>query len=226
VAEDDALRAVRAAVDVQRSFREFLGEHPELTGRVGLRVAVNTGEVVVSDDYAAGIGDPLNVAARLQQEAKDGDVLLGESTQRLVAERVTLERVGSFALKGRAEPVTAYRVVSLERPAGAAATPFVGREDELRRITAVYEAALRPRPAVLHGSPGAASRGSWTGRAPLGRRARAPAQSPPVAPRSPDRRGAPRVPRVAEARRDVLRAAIEAALPDDEGAADRDGIAR
>jgi class 3 adenylate cyclase len=122
VAEDDALRAVRAAVEVQRSFRDFMSEHPELAGRVGLRVAVNTGEVVVSDDYAAGIGDPLNVAARLQQEAKDGDVLIGEATQRLVAERVTLERVGSFALKGRAEPVTAYRVVSLERPAGVAAT--------------------------------------------------------------------------------------------------------
>ncbi len=157
VAEDDALRAVRAAVDVQRSFRDFMSEHPELTGRVGLRVAVNTGEVVVSDDYTAGIGDPLNVAARLQQEAKDGDVLIGESTQRLVAERVTLARVGSFALKGRAEPVTAYRVVSLERPAGAAAVAFVGRDDELRRITAVYDAALAApaaRLAVLLGSPG------------------------------------------------------------------------
>ena len=85
VAEDDALRAVRAAVDVQRAFREFLDAHPELAGRVGLRVAVNTGEVVVSDDYAAGIGDPLNVAARLQQEAKDGDVLIGGATQRFVA---------------------------------------------------------------------------------------------------------------------------------------------
>ncbi len=157
VAEDDALRAVRAAVDVQRSFREFVREHGELAGRVGLRVAVNTGEVVVSDDYAAGIGDPLNVAARLQQEAKDGDVLLGEATQRLVAERVTLARVGSFALKGRAEAVTAYRVVSLERPAGAAATPFVGRDDELRRLTAVYDAAIAApaaRLAVLLGSPG------------------------------------------------------------------------
>jgi class 3 adenylate cyclase len=149
VAEDDALRAVRAAVEVQRSFRDFMSEHPELAGRVGLRVAVNTGEVVVSDDYAAGIGDPLNVAARLQQEAKDGDVLIGEATQRLVAERVTHERVGSFALKGRAEPVTAYRVVSLERPAGVAATPFVGRDDELRSIGAVYDAALAKPAARL-----------------------------------------------------------------------------
>ncbi|MGH7288414.1 MAG: adenylate/guanylate cyclase domain-containing protein, partial [Myxococcota bacterium] len=136
VAEDDALRAVRAAVDVQRAFREFLHEHPELADRVGLRVAVNTGEVVVSDDYAAGIGDPLNVAARLQQEAKDGDVLIGGATQRFVADQVTLERVGSFALKGRAEPVAAYRVVSLDPPARGTATVFVGRDDELRRLAA------------------------------------------------------------------------------------------
>src|SRR6185436_8572394 len=100
VAEDDAIRAVRAAVAVQRAFREFAREESAVVGKVGLRVAVNTGEVVVSDEYAAGIGDPLNVAARLQQEARDGDVLIGEPTQRLVADRVTLERFGTFALRG------------------------------------------------------------------------------------------------------------------------------
>ena len=132
VAEDDAIRAVRAAVAVQQAFREFARAEREVAGNVGLRVAVNTGEVVASDEYAAGIGDPLNVAARLQQEARDGDVLIGESTQRLVRELVTLEPLGVFALKGRAETVAAYRVVSLDRPAGVAATPFVGREAELQ----------------------------------------------------------------------------------------------
>src|SRR6185503_18530971 len=157
VAEDDAIRAVHAAVAVQRAYREFAHAESALVGTVGLRVAVNTGEVVVSDEYAAGIGDPLNVAARLQQEARDGDVLVGESTQRLVADRVTLERFGTFALRGRAESVTAYRVVSLERPAGVPATPFVGRDDELRRLMAVYETAVterRARLAVILGSPG------------------------------------------------------------------------
>ncbi len=157
VAEDDAIRAVRAAVGIQHAYREFARAERALIGDVGLRVAVNTGEVVVTDDYAAGIGDPLNVAARLQQEARDGDVLVSESTRRLVSELVTLERVGTFALKGRAESVTAYRVVSLERPAGASATPFVGREDELRRVMAVYDAAVanrRARLAVVLGSPG------------------------------------------------------------------------
>src|SRR5262245_25958617 len=157
VAEDDAIRAVRAAVAVQEAFREFSREHAAVLGNAGLRVAVNTGEVVVSDDYTAGIGDPLNVAARLQQEAHDGDVLIGESTERLVRELVTLAPFGVLALKGRSETVTAYRVMSLERPAGAAATAFVGRDSELRRLLAVFDSAVATpaaRLAVVLGSPG------------------------------------------------------------------------
>src|SRR5262245_57814075 len=157
VAEDEAIRAVRAAVAIQHAYREFAREQHGIVGDAGLRVAVNTGEVVVSDDYAAGMGDPLNVAARLQQEARDGDVLIGESTQRLVRERVTLEPFGLFQLKGRAERVAAYRVVSLERPAGVAATPFVGRDDELERLEALYGTAVAApaaRLAVILGAPG------------------------------------------------------------------------
>src|SRR5213593_3975076 len=157
VAEDDAIRAVRAAVGMQRAFREFARAESEVVGNTGLRVAVNTGEVVVSDEHAAGLGDPLNVAARLQQEAHDGDVLISESTQRLVSGLVTLTPFGVFSLKGRSETVAAYRVVSLDRPAGAPATAFVGRENELRRIMAVYDDAVvarRARLAVILGSPG------------------------------------------------------------------------
>jgi len=157
VAEDDAMRAVRAAVAVQQAFREFAEEERARVGKLGLRVALNTGEVVVSEDMPAGIGDPLNVAARLQGEAREGDVLIGESTARLVRERVTLERTGVFSLKGRAETVTGYRVVSLERPPDTSATPFVGRDEELGRITAVYDdtvANRRARLAVILGSPG------------------------------------------------------------------------
>src|SRR5213594_2113226 len=157
VAEDDAIRAVRAAVGMQRAFREFARAESEVVGNAGLRVAVNTGEVVVSDEHAAGLGDPINVAARLQQEARDGDVLISESTRRLVSELVTLAPFGDLTLKGRSETVAAYRVVSLDRPAGAPATAFVGRDDELRRITAVYDASVAARGArlaVILGSPG------------------------------------------------------------------------
>src|SRR5262245_7096175 len=111
VAEDDAIRAVRAAVAIQQAFRDFAQEERAVVGDVGLRVAINTGEVVVTDDYAAGIGDPLNVAARLQQEARNGDVLVSESTRRLVGDLVTLEAFGVLSLRGRAETVAAYRVV-------------------------------------------------------------------------------------------------------------------
>ncbi|MGH7893915.1 MAG: AAA family ATPase, partial [Candidatus Binatia bacterium] len=157
VAEDDAIRAVRAAVAMQRTFHELVHEQSAAMGEVGLRVAVNTGEVVVSDDDGDVVGDPVNVAARLQQEARDGDVVIGEATRRLVAELVTLAPVGAVTLKGRSERVAAYRVVSLERPAGTAAVPFVGRDDELRRIVAVYDTAVatrRARLAVILGSPG------------------------------------------------------------------------
>jgi class 3 adenylate cyclase len=157
VVEDDAIRAVRAGVGMQRAFRDLVRElGPPMDG-VGLRVAVNTGEVVVSDDETSVIGDPINVAARLQHEARDGEVLLGEHTQRLVDELVTLAPAGTFALKGRSEMVSAYRVVSLERPAGRRTTAFVGRDEELRRLFTVHaDAVATPsaRLAVVLGSPG------------------------------------------------------------------------
>jgi class 3 adenylate cyclase len=157
VAEDDALRAVRAAAAMQDAFRALVLTDGAALGAAGLRVAVNTGEVVVSGARDDVIGDPVNVAARLQEQGGDGDVVLGEATRRLIATRVTLAPLGSVTLKGRAEAVAAYRLVSLEPPAGAAATPFVGRESELERLEAAYDAAVATpatRLAVLLGSPG------------------------------------------------------------------------
>jgi len=153
VTEDDASRAVHAGSAMQQAF----GVLARTQAGIGLRVAINTGEVVVSADNTDVVGDPVNVAARLQQEAGDGDVVVGESTRRLVASRVTLEPLGTFALKGRSEPVKAWRVVSLERPTGTTAAAFVGRDEELARLTAVYDAATAApaaRLAVLLGSPG------------------------------------------------------------------------
>ncbi|MBI1817965.1 MAG: AAA family ATPase [Deltaproteobacteria bacterium] len=157
VAEDDAIRAVRTGVAMQHAFRELARAEFAAVGDIGLRVGINTGEVVVSVGNDDVVGDPVNVAARLQQEAHDGDVLIGEATRRLVSELVTLAPFGVLSLKGRAETVAAYRVVSLDRPAGAAATAFVGRDDELRRLVAVYDAAVATpaaRLAVILGSPG------------------------------------------------------------------------
>ncbi|MBI1818289.1 MAG: nuclear transport factor 2 family protein [Deltaproteobacteria bacterium] len=165
VAEDDAIRAVRAGVAIVEAVKG-LGDQPlspspnpqALTPNpLSVRVGINTGEVVVSADNTDVVGDPANVAARLQQEARAGEVIIGEATRRLVSELVTLAPAGVFALKGRTETMAAYRVLSLERPAAAAAIAFVGRDDELRRVLAVYDAAVaerRARLAVVLGSPG------------------------------------------------------------------------
>ncbi|HEY2775371.1 MAG TPA: adenylate/guanylate cyclase domain-containing protein [Candidatus Binatia bacterium] len=153
VAEDDAIRAVHAGTAMQQAFRQLAREHAD----IDLRVAINTGEVVVGTDNADVLGDPVNVAARLQQEARAGDVVVGETTRRLVAAHVTLEPLGSFTLRGRAEQVKAYRLVSLERPSRVATAAFVGRSMEMGRITAIFDAAVAQpaaRLAVLLGSPG------------------------------------------------------------------------
>ncbi|MGH7553848.1 MAG: adenylate/guanylate cyclase domain-containing protein, partial [Longimicrobiales bacterium] len=97
VAEDDAIRAVRAAVVMQTAFRDLVREQSAAVGAVGLRLAVNTGEVVVSAANDDVVGDPVNVAARLQQEAQDGDVVIGESTRRLVGALLTLAPLGALA---------------------------------------------------------------------------------------------------------------------------------
>src|SRR5207253_2350580 len=96
------------------------------------------------------LGDGVMCAFGVPHVAEDDAI-------RLVRDLVTLAPFGVFSLKGRSETVAAYRVVSLDRPAGAPATAFVGREDELRRIMAVYDAAVaarRARLAVILGSPG------------------------------------------------------------------------
>ncbi len=159
VAEDDAIRAVRAAVGMQHAFRE-LAARAERGGRQTSACAsrstpARSSSATTTTDV---IGDPVNVAARLQQEAHDGDVLIGESTRRLVGELVTLAPFGVVRAKGRAETVAAYRVVSLERPAGArgdarssGATTSCGAS---RRSTTRPSRRRRARLAVILGSPG------------------------------------------------------------------------
>jgi class 3 adenylate cyclase len=112
--EDDARRAVRAAVAIRRALRDRssyagLGPGAELAVRIGL----NTGLVVVGSigdnlrmDYTA-VGDTTNVAARLQQAAAPGEIVLAEATARLVRSDVRLAGAGALSVKGRSEPVIA-----------------------------------------------------------------------------------------------------------------------
>jgi class 3 adenylate cyclase/tetratricopeptide (TPR) repeat protein len=131
--EDDALRACRAAVEM----REAL---PELG--IGGRIGVNTGEVVTGTSERLATGDAVNVAARFEQSAAPGEVLIGEATHALVQDAVVVEPVEPLALKGKSEPVRAYRLVSvLQAPKRSHATRFVGRERELTQVVEAWERA-------------------------------------------------------------------------------------
>src|SRR5262249_26233060 len=128
--EDDALRACRAAVEMRDALPE-LG----IRGRIG----VNTGEVVTGTSERLATGDAVNVAARFEQAAEPGEALIGEATHALVHDAVTAEPVEPLTLKGKAEPVPAYRLVSvLGAPERSHALRFVGRERELDRIAAAW----------------------------------------------------------------------------------------
>ena len=136
--EDDALRAVRAAHDMQRALAELnaaLGRDygVQITNRTG----VNTGEIVANTDPDAdqnlATGDAVNVAARLEQSAPAGEILIGEVTYELVRSHVDVERL-DLTLKGKPDPVPAYRLLGVHAevaPAPATAAPFVGRQEEM-----------------------------------------------------------------------------------------------
>jgi class 3 adenylate cyclase len=131
--EDDALRACRAAVEMR-------GVLPDLgiRGRIG----VNTGEVVTGTAERLATGDAVNVAARLEQAAEPGEVLIGEATRILVHDAAVIEPVEPLTLKGKAEPVSAYRLVAvLNAPERSHVLRFVGREPELARIVEAWDRA-------------------------------------------------------------------------------------
>jgi len=129
--EDDALRAVRSAVEMRDALPE-LG----LQGRIG----VMTGEVVTGTEERLATGDAVNVAARLEQAAQPGEVLVGRPTLALVGDAVEVEPVEPLELKGKAEPVPAYRLVRVrEAPERLHRALFVGRERELATVREAWE---------------------------------------------------------------------------------------
>ena len=134
--EDDALRAVRAAWEMRRAV-ERLG--------LGARIGVNTGEVVAGDGDSLVTGDTVNVAARFEQAAETGEVLVGEVTHRLVRDAVTAEPILVTA-KGKSEPLTAFKLLDVDMAAAAIArkldTPLVGRQGELGQLAQAFERAV------------------------------------------------------------------------------------
>jgi class 3 adenylate cyclase len=154
---DDALRAVRAAAEMLERLETLNRDLEERFGsRIGIRIGVNTGEVVAGD-MAAGetfvSGDAVNVAARLEQTAGVGEVILGELTYRLVRDAVTAEPVEPLELKGKAEPVPAYRLLAISAdgaaPAARAGGALVGRDEELATLERELAAAIEGRSCRL-----------------------------------------------------------------------------
>jgi predicted ATPase len=155
--EDDALRAVRAAVEMRARLAELNDELARERGvTLAVRTGINTGEVVAGDPtqghfYASG--DAVNVAARLEQAAAPGEILLGEHTHRLVRDAIHAEPLEPMALKGKAHVVRPYRLLELIEGAPALErrfdAPFVGREKELGRLVASFERSVTERKPML-----------------------------------------------------------------------------
>ena len=142
VHEDDALRAVRAAVAVQECVAEL---DRESDVHLEVRIGVNTGEVVTGDPSAGHgfvSGDAVNVGKRLEQAAAPGEIVLGSSTHRLVEHAVDATQLDPLTLKGVAEAALAFRLESVDPAATAIPrrddTPLVGQSRELERLRAAY----------------------------------------------------------------------------------------
>jgi len=154
--EDDAIRALRAAAEMQTALASL---NRELGNRWGItltnRTGVHTGEVVTGDPATGQrlvTGDAVNTAARLEQAAPPGDVLIGKETIGVAMGGVQVEAVEPIAAKGKAEPLPAYRLVSVttERPqAGRTDLAMVGRASELSALMAAFDRACRERVCVL-----------------------------------------------------------------------------
>src|SRR5665213_1984600 len=151
--EDDAERAVRAGLATLERVAE-LG--------LAARIGIESGEVVTEDaaESTFATGEAVNLAARLQQEAAPGEILIGPGAARLVRDRIELVQVGPLELRGWKEPVAAHRVVCAFDPGALVhglSSPLVGRESELELLENTFVRAVRDRRAslfTLYGDPG------------------------------------------------------------------------
>src|SRR4051794_32105982 len=136
VHEDDALRALRAAVAMRDALPE-LG----IEGRIG----VMTGEVVTGTEERLATGDAVNMAARLEQAAEPGEILIGHETRVLTRDAADVDAVPPPTVKGKSEPLLAYRLLTVHGDEGLTRrldTPLVGRSTELRRLHDAYAQAM------------------------------------------------------------------------------------
>ncbi|TMF16466.1 MAG: guanylate cyclase [Chloroflexi bacterium] len=140
--EDDALRAVTTADAMREQLAALNEELARDHGiRIQMRTGVNTGEVVAGDPVTGQrlvTGDAVNVAARLEQAAQPGEILLGRDTHWLVRDVVRAEPLDGLVVKGKSQPIAAFRLLEIPRNGSASvsrsAAPLVGRQRELTML--------------------------------------------------------------------------------------------
>jgi class 3 adenylate cyclase/tetratricopeptide (TPR) repeat protein len=151
--EDDAERALRAAIEIRAAVGE-LG--------VECRIGVEAGEVVTDEaDSTFATGQAVNTAARLQQLAEPNEILVGAGAHGLAAQAVEFEPAGAHSLGGFSEPVPVWRAVCASerrgRLVGVLSAPLIGREIELALLRNTFERTVRDRRAhlvTIYGEPG------------------------------------------------------------------------
>jgi class 3 adenylate cyclase len=156
--EDDAERALRAALEMQACLEDLNAEIAERHGvQLAIRIGVNSGEVIAGTggDQFMVTGDVVNVAARLQQTAEPGEVVAGERTYLVTRGAFVVEPLEDKALKGKSLSVRAWRVVGTAEPLRPRGVPgissrLVGRERELALLETLYRgSADEARPALV-----------------------------------------------------------------------------
>jgi class 3 adenylate cyclase/tetratricopeptide (TPR) repeat protein len=164
--EDDAIRAVRAAAGMRDALPPMSQDIQSRWGvELRARIGVNTGEVVVGDPAAGQtlvVGDAVNVAARLEQAAAPGEVLIGPATYALVRDLVEVEQTEALELKGKRAPLAAFRLIGVEPGSQPAARPeprLVGRREELATLRSSFERCVSERRCELMTILGSAGEG-------------------------------------------------------------------
>ncbi len=150
--EDDALRAVRSALDMRAGLATFADSlASDQCVRLDVAIGVNTGDVVAghaSVGQSLAIGDAVNVAARLEQAAGSREILLGPLTHALVRDLAEVEEIAPLTLKGKSHSVRAYRLLSVRSSAPSHRRQdqaMVGREAEMALLYRAFESAAADR---------------------------------------------------------------------------------